>query len=116
MIEEIGAHNSSEELDTVLITLEMEYAQLNQKYHDMLERKNASSNQTETIVLDTEELRQLLEVMDKKSKQLSILRQYRDSVGQRLRAATSPPRIRGAKKRVKALRLFNHLRKLSNTS
>jgi myosin heavy subunit len=114
MIEEIGADNSSEELDSVLKTLELEYEQLNRKYHDMLERKN--NNDNSSIVIDTEELRELLDVMDKKAKQLSVLRQYRTSVGKRIRMATSPPRIRGAKKRVKTLRLFNHLRKLSQTS
>jgi DNA-directed RNA polymerase subunit H (RpoH/RPB5) len=102
MIEEIGMCNSSEELDSVLNTLEIEYSNLNRHYQDILERKNKQSSEPSSVMLDTDELRQVLDDMDKKAKQLSFLRKHRETVKKQIKLATSPPRIRGAKKRVKA--------------
>lgn len=118
MLDEIDAINSGEELDQVLKTLEEEYKQLNKKYNALIPHvpENPTlepSRPAINIEVRTEEMRKVLNEMEKKGKMLSFLKQYKAKVADQIREATSPPRIRGAEKRVKALRLINELRSMN---
>jgi len=101
----------NKEIQDVIKDLEEEYKLLNRKYHDTLTRM---SEQVATSNVDniTAHLKSLVEQMERKSKQMAYLKRYQGAVVDQLREAISPPRIRGALKRIKTLKLFRDLKTL----
>lgn len=102
----------NKEIGAVIDELSDEYSNLDRKYNDLL-TKIASTNDDNVHV--TSELKKVLDMMDRKGQQLQYLRHYHKMVVDRIREATSPPRVRGAAKRIRALRLFKDLRTLTST-
>lgn len=116
ILKEIDDLNGSEELERILRTLEKEYAQLNEQYNTLLPSVSDSNSKRDSLNIEvrTDEMKRVLSEMEKKGQMISFLKQYRTKVADHIREATSPPRIRGAGKRVKALRLINELRSMSS--
>ena len=117
MLKQIDEINSSEDLSQVISSLEAEYKSLNDQYTSLLPAAEQQPNQSKeamNIEVKTDEMRRLLNEMEKKGKMLHFLKLYRTRVSDHIREATSPPRVRGALKRVKALRLIHELRSLQN--
>ena len=106
--------NNGDELQTVLKIIGQEYAQLNEYYNKLLSSVSTNNPDSTNIEERTEEMKQVLAEMEKKSQMLNFLTQYKNKVADQIREAISPPKIRGAVKRVKALRLINELRSLSS--
>lgn len=109
LIRDVDAANSGDEVRECIAQLESEYQQFQDQYKLYL---NKMSEPECNIDFVKEQLRYLTDAMDRKNRQINSLKLYQHSVCERIRDATSPPKIRGTEKRVQALRLFNDLRKL----
>ncbi|EFC47702.1 DIRP domain-containing protein [Naegleria gruberi] len=109
VLREVDAFNSGEEIRDCIAQLEEEYLQSQEQYKLYLSKLSEPEVNIDFV---KEQLKYLTESMDRKNKQLNTLKTYHLSVCERIRDATSPPKIRGSEKRVQALRLFNDLRKL----
>eukprot|EP00761_Pharyngomonas_kirbyi_P012494 gb/GECH01012521.1/.p1 GENE.gb/GECH01012521.1/~~gb/GECH01012521.1/.p1 ORF type:complete len:388 (+),score=121.41 gb/GECH01012521.1/:1-1164(+) len=100
----------NQDVDEVMCQLREEYATLNEQYNhlssSMSEREQLSSAEI------TARLRQIIDLMERKSKQMAYLQRYRAYMVEQLKEANTPPSVRGAGKRVKTLKLFEQLRRM----
>lgn len=105
----MDACNNGDEVKDCIIQLEAEYQQFQEQYKIYLSKMTDPESNLEFI---KDQLKYLTDAMERKNRQINSLKNYQAFVCDRIREATSPPRIRGTEKRVQALRLFNDLRKL----
>jgi len=109
LIKEVDAFNNGEDILECITQLESEYVHFQEQYKLYLKQMSEPECNIEFV---KEQLKYLTEAIDRKHKQLTLLKNYQVNVCEKIRDATSPPRIRGTEKRVQALRLFNDLRRL----
>ncbi len=115
VLKEMDLINGGDELEGVIQALEQEYSELNERYNQLLSTvSNTNNNDSLHLEEKTEEMKKILAEIEKKGRMLSFLQQYKNRVADQIRDATSPPKIRGADKRVKALRLIHELRSMSS--
>lgn len=89
---------------------EEEYRNLNSQYHDLLLQIGKGADSTDAQL--TSKLKDILQLIEKKGKQLSYLKTYQQTVEKHIHDAASPPRIRGVHKRQKTLQLFRDIKNL----
>ncbi|KAG2382969.1 hypothetical protein C9374_004936 [Naegleria lovaniensis] len=109
LIKEVDACNNGDEVKDCIVQLEAEYQQFQEQYKIYL---NKMADPESNLDFIKDQLKYLTDAMERKNRQINSLKNYQVFVCERIREATSPPRIRGTEKRVQALRLFNDLRKL----
>lgn len=96
------------DIDKVMKELEEEYEQLRMKYNKTLSKIDEKLEETDPKMLHL--LRDYTERMERKNKQLKYLRKCQ----QHFAALTSPPKVKGFRKRAKTLRLFRTLKNLTS--
>ena len=114
--DDILRHVKNQNLDVgdVLASLEVEYDELYQNYEELLRRAQSSSGMASDDLTVTSQLRDVISRLEAKGQQVRTLKEYRSSLRDRLQEALTPPRVRGAEKRLKALKLFHSLRNLDS--
>ena len=106
--------NQNLDVGDVLASLEVEYDELYQNYEELLRRAQSSSGMASDDLTVTSQLRDVISRLEAKGQQVRTLKEYRSSLRDRLQEALTPPRVRGAEKRLKALKLFHSLRNLDS--
>eukprot|EP01028_Stygiella_incarcerata_P011993 TRINITY_DN718_c1_g2_i1.p1 TRINITY_DN718_c1_g2~~TRINITY_DN718_c1_g2_i1.p1 ORF type:complete len:638 (+),score=245.38 TRINITY_DN718_c1_g2_i1:158-2071(+) len=104
------------DIDEVINDLEAEKKAASNRYHELLEETRSKMDRwgSEDDLASTQEIRWLIEQMERKTDQLAHLKAYRETMSTAVRHFTTPPRVPGARKRERALKLFRDLHDLQS--
>ncbi|KAL9649539.1 hypothetical protein ABK040_003217 [Willaertia magna] len=110
LLKEIDSFNNNGEVKECIDQMKEELKFMQEQYENYLKQLSDTSVNNKDFIKN--QLNYLNDMMHKKQFQISILNNYQQTVCDKIREATSPPKIRGSEKRIQTLRLLNDLRKL----